>query len=296
MNPTPPPPSIGTTADRSPYRLTLDELDAALQIEFDDHFVRRGWGDTRWRELIDEVQPIDGNQTLIELLGAVAAIEDDAFYMQHKIRATGLLRFPSIEAYNAVWLTEETDHGRAFDALNRRLSGGAMGGNKPGHGTLGRDPRAIIALPAMRLVSSYRRGVLAGYLVRGALVEHVAIVIYGALKRELMEAGEPAGSEIVRRILIQEGRHLRFFSRSAKVVLGASPAMAKAVRRVTETTWRPPGVDLYGRADWAELFRPVLTDPGNLEAIRSVDDKMGEIPGFSGATIVRDYLEGVFGV
>lgn len=210
-------------------------------------FLRR-WGDTSWRQLVDQVQPTDDVE-IQRLIAAVAGIEHDADFMQTKLAHCGLLRWPGIRAYNAVWLTEEVDHGRAFDALAAALYPDVA--LRPADHTMaGRDWRALAAVPALRGARLYPMGALAGYLVRGAMVEHVAIGVYGALARSLRRSGESAGAEIVRRVLVQEGRHLRFFTHTARAVLGTSAALGRAVRISTELTWRPPGVDLL----WANTL------------------------------------------
>jgi hypothetical protein len=266
------------------------EIEVALQAEV-DVFLRR-WGDIGWRGMVGGVEPVN-NPELLRLVRGVAAIEDDAFYMQTKLARTGVLRWPSIRQFNAVWLTEESDHGRAFDVLYRQLGGAEHDRARLEHDTMSRDRRAILALPVMRAASPFRRASLGGYVVRGAMVEHVAIAVYGALKRELLAMGATTAADIVRRILMQEGRHLRFFTRAAKVVLGSTPVAAKVVRRVTEATWRPPGVDLYGTDHWADMFLPVLTNPQTRDELAGVDAKLGAIPGFEGSAIVARYLDRV---
>jgi hypothetical protein len=264
------------------------EVEIALQAEV-DVFLRR-WGDTGWRAEISNVEPVDSAE-LRNLVHGVAAIEDDAFYMQTKLAQTGVLRWPSIQQFNAVWLTEEGDHGRAFDALFRKLGGSDTERTQLAHDTMSRDRRALVALPAMRAARAFRRATLGGYLMRGTMVEHVAIAVYGALKRQFEATGSTTAAEIVRRILLQEGRHLRFFTRAAKIVLASSPAAASAVRRVTERTWRPPGVDLYGTDRWTEMFRPVLSDTQTMNELYGVDARLNAIPGFEGSMIVSRYLE-----
>lgn len=267
------------------------EIQTALQAEI-EVFLRR-WGDTCWRDEIASVCAINDPE-LLRLVCGVAGIEDDAFYMQVKLRSAGVLRWQAIQQFNAVWLTEESDHGRAFEALALKLDPSGVGRSlQPAHGTLTRDRRAVIALPLMRIAGTQRRAMLGGYLVRGAIVEHVAIAVYGTLMRRLKEVDERSGAEIVRRILVQEGRHLRFFTRGAKAVLSGSPRMTALVRAATERTWRPPGVDLYGKQGWISVFLPVLRDEGAMRELFSVDAKLSALPGFEGTTIVRDYFEEV---
>jgi hypothetical protein len=248
----------------------------------------RHWGDTRWRDEIDNVQPT-ADLAVAGLLRAVASIEDDAYYMQVKLRQAGVLRSPAIRQFNAVWLAEEADHGRAFEALADRLTA-ERSQLALEHGTAKRDRRAIAALPLMKIAAVDRVASIGGYLVRGAMVEHVAIVVYAALMRRLKEIGEPAGAEIVRRILIQEGRHLKFFASGANTILGGRPVTAAAVRYTTSSTWRPPGVDLMGRRRWVELFQPILGSHEVRQQLLAVDEHLDRLPGLRGAGIVSRYF------
>jgi hypothetical protein len=276
----------GVTSTNNTWQKIDQSLTAHLEV-----FLRR-WGDVEWRALVGEVGPTD-DEEVIALVRAVAAIEDDAFYIQTKLKHGRILRSGAIRQYNSVWLTEEADHGRAFGALAGRLGVEGAMIDPSRHGTLVRDRRAIMAVPALRLASVHRRGVLAGYAVRGALVEHVAIAVYGSLMRRLRLLGEETGAEIVRRILVQEGRHLRFFTQSAKTLLEGSPHTALLIRRVTEATWRPPGVDLYGRAAWVEAFSPVLRDDRFLHELVDIDRRVAELPAFGGSRIVEGYVRGI---
>jgi hypothetical protein len=126
--------------------------------------------------------------------------------------------------------------------------------------------------------------------VRGAMVEQVAIGVYGSLVRQLKHAGSDNGAEIVRRVLAQEGRHLKFFTQAAKVVLDLKPRTAAIVRSTTELTWRPPGVDLYGRAVWSKVFSTVIKDPEFVAALPELDRRISEIPGFEGCSIIERYV------
>ena len=225
----------------------------------------------------------------MQLVEAVAGIEHDAAYMQQKLKASGLLRWPAIAHYNAVWMSEETDHGRAFDALAGSLGTNRSAGNVE-HGTFSRDPRAAAALVALAGLRPLRRTMLAGYAVRGILVERVASAVYRTLRVVLLSVGAYAAAQIVGEILLQEGRHLKFFTRVAHAVLSNHPGTIRPVRWATETTWRPPGVDLYGLVKWKQLLQPVLTNPVFVEEVMSIDARLGERPGFEGTQVVRNYM------
>jgi hypothetical protein len=264
----------------------VDRVTTALNGALDPFLAR--WGRTPWRDLIEQVEAIDSPQ-LIQLVDAVAGIEHDAAYMQLKLKASGLLRWEAIAYYNAVWMSEETDHGRAFDELKVRLGTDEKASNAE-HGTFSRDPRAAVALLGLVALRPFRATMLAGYAVRGILVERVASAVYRTLRVELLEAGANAAAEIVGEVLLQEGRHLKFFTRVAKTVLTEYPRVVRPVRWATEATWRPPGVDLYGLARWRQLLSPILLSSEFIDEVLTIDARLGELPGFDGTQVVRQYM------
>lgn len=257
----------------------VQALDENLQV-FLEH-----WGPIDWRSRIKAV-PGSDNPLLARMLGALSGIEDDAFYMQTKLRYSGAARLDPVKQFNAVWLVEEADHGRALAALAEKYSGSREVALRQ-HATLHRDRWAIIAIPIMTAFRPYARGMLAGYLTIGMLVEYVAITTYTALA-QMMD--DHIAKDILLQMSRQEGRHMRFYRKGAIAVMQDSPMTQAFVRHLLERVWRPPGVELYGYSRWVEIFTPLLQDGAVRRRYLRMDDIYAELPGQQGIALMASFL------
>lgn len=248
----------------------------------------RNWGPIDWRGLIDDIVAHE-DQELATMLQGLAGIEDDAFYMQTKIRHSGILRSPSVRQFNAVWLVEEADHSRALTAL-AAIFGSDHLPHRIDHGTFGRDRRSIAAIPGLRLASLYPNGILGAYFLLGCFTEYVAVTIYNAVG-DLVD--DRAGQEIFRQMARQEGRHMRFYRTGAEVILQQGRRTQLFVRTVAERFWRPPGVDLYGRDLWVRIFRPIIGDEQVRTRLLRMDDVFSTLPGLEGLNVVARFIDGL---
>ena len=258
------------------YYQTLEEN---LQV-FLEH-----WGPIDWRGRIQEIQPIE-NPQIAEMLGALAGIEDDAFYMQTKLRYSGTARLSPVAQFNAVWLVEEADHGRALLALAQKYTDPSAI-YRQGHTTFSRDRRSIAAVPIMRLLRPYTHGMLAAYLTTGIFVEYVAITTYTALAQMVDDAN---ARDILLKMSHQEGRHMRFYRKGAIAVMKDDRGAQSFVRHVMNRFWRPPGVDLYGYPRWVQAFSPLLLDENVHRRFLHMDELCDELPGQEGSALMRPFL------
>lgn len=187
----------------------------ALELIFQEHLedFLRDWGPVQWRTQAAAIPPAD-RPDLALLLHGLSGIEDDAFYMQKKLRHSGAARMQSIKHFNSVWLVEEAEHARALAALSERFGGGAVARGK--HSTFKRDKRSILAVPSLSVSSLYGRGITAAYMTLGVLVEYIAITTYNAIPKVF--PCEPM-ADVLRQMSRQEGRHLRFYRSGATALL-----------------------------------------------------------------------------
>jgi hypothetical protein len=243
-----------------------------------------GWGPTDWRSKIDQV-PRQDRPAIAQMLVGLTGIEDDSFYMQKKLASSGITRLHSVAHFNTVWFAEEADHGRALAALAPRF-GAPQSATLIDHGTFARDKRSIVALPALKVLSTYQRGLLAAYLVLGVLVEYTAITTYTALA-DMVD--EPITRDILLQMTRQEGRHMRFYKRGASAVIEGSPLARKFAAYAAVNFWRPPGVDLFGFPRWLEIFAPLVTDPTTRERFSRLDPLCQEILG-ANITVMAPFL------
>lgn len=258
-----------------------EPMDSALDLAL------RGWGSIPWRERVLDVEPREDSQ-LARLLFGLVGIESDAFYMQTKLRAAGLLRHRQLREFNSFWVAEEADHSRALAALYQRFKAASDPPASIAHGTLSRDRRSVVALPALLAVSRFRSGMLAAYFVQGAFTEYVAVTIYRGLATMI---GDRAAFDILDGMARQEGRHLRFYRTGAEVMLARGRSIELFVRHVADHVWRPPGVDLFGREQWIQMFGPVINDAAINARLRRMDTFFSSLPGLAGLDVAEQFLD-----
>ncbi|MFJ9781055.1 hypothetical protein ACIRSS_15810 [Amycolatopsis sp. NPDC101161] len=244
------------------------------------------WGPIDWRGRIEQVRQQDRPEMAV-LLAGLSGIEDDSFYMQNKLKHSGSARLDPVRQFNSVWLVEEADHGRALAALARKYTGDASLPSSFDHSTFHRDRRSIVAVPALRATSLYRRGALAAYFALGTTVEYIAVTTYKALARTL---DDEIARDILMQMSSQEGRHMRFYRKGAIAVMSGSVVCQRFVREVLEKYWRPPGVDLFGYDRWVRIFRPLLQDNAVQEGYLRLDEICGGLPGLSGIEIMKPFM------
>jgi hypothetical protein len=257
--------------------------DTALTQNFQS-FVRN-WGPISWRPKLGEPRPVP-DVSIARMLGMLAGIEDDAFYMQVKIRYTGAARFTAIREFNAIWLAEESEHARALSALATRF-GDTGTPRAVRHGVWHRDRQSLLTKPLLWCRGFYPRGLLAAYLTLGAIQEFVALTTYNAIAQRVDDAPT---RDILLQIARQEGRHMRFYRRGADAVLDGSPGAQRVVRFALRRFWRPPGIDLCGQATWFATFAPLLEDPLLRRAYLRVDSLCATLPGIGDLGIMRSFL------
>ena len=234
--------------------------------------------------VVDEPSLPDPKRAAI--LGALADIEDDSKFMQAKLRHTGVLRPGTIRDFNIQWLCEEQEHATVLRALARKRG---YEGEPRRHDLLARDKRAAVMVVALRIARLHQHGIAAMYLALGAINEYIALSAY-------LELAESAPTEnersILKNLARQEGRHMGFYRSGAIAVMEHNgPIVRRLIRLVFERTWRPPGIELLGHANWVQAMAPVLGDEVARERLRGADDLLAGIPGFEGIDIMARFLD-----
>ena len=100
------------------------------------------------------------------------------------------------------------------------------------------------ALLAANGVDTTEQGLRRHVLMWGAVNEWTAQAGYGQLSRR---ADHPVLTELLKRIMRQEGRHIDFYAAEATRRLGESPAAQRVVRWALRRLWRPGPALLRGR-------------------------------------------------
>ncbi|WP_169814610.1 acyl-ACP desaturase [Nocardia pseudovaccinii] len=244
----------------------------------------RGWGPVSWNSQFEDIEGID-NAPLAQMFSSLAGIEDVSFYMQVKIRHSGVSRLNAIKEFNAIWLAEESEHVRALSAIGEYYGSGQL---LRGHSESYLARQRVTSLPLLNLLGrTYPKGMLAAYLTMGSVQEYVALSSYNAASKLVDESFV---KDILGQIARQEGRHMRFYRAGAEAVLKDDPRCQRFVRLVMEKNWRAPGVDLLGCERWVQTFSPLLMGTDLIERYTRLDELCGSLPGLSGIELMKPFL------
>jgi hypothetical protein len=103
-------------------------------------------------------------------------------------------------------------------------------------------------------------------------------------------------SELLRRIMRQEGRHIDYYLTQARCLLERAPAARRATRRMLRTVWSPVGAGVMPPAETGHVIRTLFGDePGRAMAAR-IDRRIDGLPGLDGLQLMDRSLRRYAGV
>jgi hypothetical protein len=118
----------------------------------------------------------------------------------------------------------------------------------------------------------------------GAINEWTTQAGYAQLAKR---AGHPVLSELLRRIMKQEGRHIDFYAAQARRRLAASSAARRLTRGALRRWWTPVGAGVMPKAEVNFLARYLFGDAAGLDAARRVDRQVARLPGLDGLRLLE---------
>jgi hypothetical protein len=196
--------------------------------------------------------------------------------------ATKAHRDPEVTAFLACWSYEEHWHG---DAIAKVL--GAHG-EPSGTGRLAevrrRLPRRDALRPLLFSVGSSVANLTAVQMTWGALNEWTTQAGYGRLAQK---AQQPVLSELLRRIMRQEGRHIDFYSAEARKRLASSGITRRLTRLALKEWWKPVGSGVMPPGEVRFLVSHLFGDQEGMETARRIDKHIDRMPGLEGLHLVE---------
>ncbi len=197
---------------------------------------------------------------------------------------------PELTGFMTIWNYEELWHGEAIaQVLDRHdLASGpvrvAASRRRLGW-KLGTSPIGWMAFSAA--VPRF----LAVHMTIGAVNEWTTQAGYSRLAAV---ADHPVLTELLRRIMRQEGRHIDVYASRAKEELVHSKIAQKATRAVLKTVWQPVGAGVMPRSELAFMARTLFDGPDGTEAVERIDSRIHRLPGMDGldlmATTLRKHI------
>jgi hypothetical protein len=194
---------------------------------------------------------------------------------------------PEVTTFLTLWNVEEFFHGEAIGAV--LLAHDRVGGNervRSTRQTLGWWERLT---PVAHALTSAVTGTsyTAVHMTWGALNEWTANAAYARLATV---ADHPTLTELLRRIMRQEGRHADFYARQAATRL-VSDRRARWLTRVTlRHWWAPVGSTLMPKHEVAFLARFLFSGPEGRAMTDRIDSRLSRLPGLDGLDLASAAL------
>ena len=193
---------------------------------------------------------------------------------------------PEITSFLTMWNFEEYWHG---EALGRVLAA---------HDEPGGTPRVtamrqrlgwrMTASPVLWMAfSAATRHFLAVHMTFGAINEWTT---QGGYARLASVAGHPVLSDLLGRIMRQEGRHIDFYRHRAVEHL-ESPAAQRTTRALIRTVWDPVGAKVMPLPETRHLVRTLFADEQGASIAARIDRRVDALPGLEGLALMRRTIE-----
>lgn len=186
---------------------------------------------------------------------------------------------PDITTFLTFWSFEEFWHGEAIAAV------------LDAHGELSGQPRVLAvrkrlgwkdkAGPISHSLSSAAVGpdYIAVHMTWGAINEWCTQGGYAQLSAK---AGHPVLSELLQRIMRQEGRHIDFYSSEAARRLASGRKAQRITRFALRHFWKPVGTGVVPLAETAFLIDHLFGGDDGLEIAKRIDRRIDRLPGLDG--------------
>lgn len=197
-------------------------------------------------------------------------------------------RDPDITAFLSCWVFEELWHGEAIAAVLKA------------HG----EPAGSARVAPLRQARRARdKAALAGTLAGGALAGQTFIAVqmaWGAVNEWTTQAGyarlatiegHPVLSELLKRIMKQEGRHIDFYASEAGRRLGESRGARRLTRFALAHSWEPVGAGVMPRSEVAFLCRYLFAGAEGRAVAERIDRRVDNLPGLDGLHLLSTAVD-----
>lgn len=224
-------------------------------------------------------QPLDPNA--LRCLRYMHDVEGHTICYLRDILVTRAHRDPEITAFLACWSYEEHWHG---EAISRVLD--AHGEDVASRLTSMRQhlPRNDSIRPTVfSALSAVSKHLPTLHMSWGAVNEWSTQAGYGRL---IEKAKHPVLTELLRRIMRQEGRHIDFYTSEAARRLGSSKAARRLTRFALTHYWGPVGSGVMPKAEIRFLATYLFGDEQGRNAAKRVDRQIDRLPGLAGLDLL----------
>jgi hypothetical protein len=226
-------------------------------------------------------QPLDPKA--LRCLRYMHDVENHTVCYLRDVLVTRAHRDPEVTSFLTMWNYEEFWHGDAIakilDAHDEQAGTGRIAALRQ------RLPKRDAWRPlTFQLASAITPHLTAVHMTWGAVNEWTTQAGYARLAKL---AAHPTLSELLRRIMKQEGRHIDFYATQAKGRLADSPAAQRLTRWALRRFWAPVGSGVVPEPE-VDFLRTYLfgDDDGRAMADR-IDRRVDRLPGLEGLNLLR---------
>jgi hypothetical protein len=201
---------------------------------------------------------------------------------------TPVHRDPRVTTFLTVWNYEEMWHG---DALGRVL---AAHGEEAGPGRIDRMRRGLGVrdrlAPTLHALGSAVAASAFGalHMTWGAVNEWTTQAGYARLAAR---AQHPVLTDLLNRIMRQEGTHVAFYAGEAGERLAGDRRARRIVRGALRRLWRPVGAGVMPAAEVRFVIRTLFGDDDGLAMAARIDHRIDRLPGLDDLGLVRGAVE-----
>ena len=192
-----------------------------------------------------------------------------------------------LTAFLTFWAFEEFWHGEAIAAV-LRAHGEPAGDDRinPLRQRLGL--RTKLGPAIWSLASLVMKDLPAVHMTWGAVNEWTTQAGYARLSAK---ADHPVLTELLHRIMKQEGRHIDFYASEANERLGRSRVARNLTRFALRKAWSPVGAGVMPDAEVAFLVRYLFDDPEGHKMVARIDRRIDRLPNQEGLGLASKALE-----
>lgn len=189
-----------------------------------------------------------------------------------------------ITSFLSFWVFEEFWHGEALAAVL------AAHGEPAGQTRVTNMRRRLGWAERIRPLTMMFGSALAGedfvavHMTWGAINEWTTQAGYAQLSRR---AGHPVLTELLRRIMRQEGRHIDFYASQAQRRLAASVRARRVTRFALSRLWSPVGSGVMPPAEIEHLAAYLMSGADGLAAAQRIDRRIDRLPGLAGMQLLE---------
>jgi hypothetical protein len=197
-------------------------------------------------------------------------------------------RDPEVTSFLACWAFEELWHGEAIGAVLEAH------GEPAGSARVADLRRRRRWRDALDVVTHAATSALAG---RSFVALHMS---WGAINEWTTQAGyarlaavegHPVLTDLLRRIMKQEGRHIDFYASEARRRLDDSARARRLTRLALAHLWRPVGSGVMPRAEVTFLVRTLFSGEDGRAAAARIDRRVDQLPGKEGLGLLTRAID-----